>query len=315
MNRLRNGRLFWLMMFALAASIFVAALKTKPNPEFPNGGATLDVSDWSFRKSIVISNSGPQQLELDLDVLANAQRDFSDLRLMRQGEQIPYLLESGSIQRFLAPDVTNTNDPKNPTVSRWIIHLPRPHLPVTELRCESPTVLFERDMSLSEIAIEADRGDTYPRMLAHQTWTKTPGSVAKVFTLALNSAPFTDTLVLEAHNGDNPSIQLDNFRIGYITTRIFFEANAGDELFLYYGNPSVNVPHYDLSLVSTQLRSVNKSNAVLGAEERLKKPWGAIGVSGRVGRQVFWGILALVVVALLVVIARLLPKSEGQPPK
>jgi hypothetical protein len=310
MNRLRNFFPFWLMVFALASSVSVAALKTKPAPEFPNGGATLDVSDWSFRKSVVISNSGPQQLELDLDVLSNAQRDFSDLRLMRQGEQIPYLIESATQRRFLVPDVVATNDAQNPTVSRWIIHLPRPRLPVTELRCDSATALFERDMTLSEILHDADAGAAYPQTLARQTWVKTPGPVAKEFTLALNPAPLTDTLILEAHNGDNPPIQLSHFQLVYTTTRILFDAKAGDELFLYYGNASVNAPHYDLNLVSTQLRSLDKSTAALGSEETLKKSWRPTGASGR-GGAVFWGILALVVVALLVVIARLLPKTPS----
>ena len=311
MNQRRNAFPFWLVVLAFAAGVSVAALKSKPAPEFPNGGATLDVSDWSFRKSVTISNSGPEQLELDLDVLANSQSDFSDLRLMRQGEQIPYLIESSTLRRFLTPEVTVTNDSKNPTVSRWLIHLPQPHLPAAELRCQSTTPLFERDMRLYEFAIEADRGDALPRMLAHQTWTETPGSVAKEFTLTLNPSPITDTLILEAHNGDNPAIQLNHFRVAYTTARIFFDAKAGDELFLYYGNSSVSAPHYDLSLVSSQLRSVDKSTATLGLEERLKKSWQAVGMSGRVSHQIFWIILALVVVALLVVIARLLPKTPS----
>ena len=63
MNRLRNLCFFWMMVLALSPSFSVAALKSKPAPQFPDSGAALNVSDWSFRKSVVISNSGPQQLE------------------------------------------------------------------------------------------------------------------------------------------------------------------------------------------------------------------------------------------------------------
>src|SRR3569833_209144 len=202
MNRLRKYFPFWLMMLAFASGISVAALKSKPAPEFPNVGATLDVSDWSFRKSVTVSNSGPQQLELDLDILSNAQRDFTDLRLMRQSEQIPYLIEPATLRRFLTPAVTVTNDPQNPTVSRWMIQLPQPLLPIAELHCESATPLIERDLTLYEIVIEADRGDALPRMLAHGTWTRTPNSAAKEFALTLNPSPLTDTLILEARYGD-----------------------------------------------------------------------------------------------------------------
>jgi hypothetical protein len=314
MNRLRNFCSFWLMVLALTSGVSVAALKSKPAPQFPDSGAALNVSDWSFRKSVVISNSGPQQLELDLAVLSGAQRDFSDLRLMRQGEQIPYLVEPATLRRFITPGVVATNDPHNPAVSRWIARLPRPNLPVIEFHCETATPLFEREMTLYETRRYADSGEAYQQTLAHEVWTNTPRSTVKAFTLKLNPSPLTDTLILEAHNGDNPPIQLNHFQIVYTATRIFFDARAGEELFLFYGNDSVSAPHYDLNLVSTQLRSVDKSTAALGPEEILKKSWPLKGATGK-GGAVFWGVLALVVVALLVVIARLLPKSDAQPPK
>src|SRR6185312_5994237 len=150
------------------------------------------------------------------------------------------------------------------------------------------TPLFERDMTLYEFAIEADRGDALPRMLAHQTWTRTPNPAAKEFSLSLNPSPLTDTLILEARNGDNPAIQLNHFQIAYTTARILFDAKAGEELFLYYGNDSVNAPHYDLSLVSAQLRSLNKFTAAFGPEEALKKSWRPEGVAGK-NSVMFWG--------------------------
>jgi hypothetical protein len=315
MNQSRKKLSFLLVVLAIASAFSAGALKTKPAPEFPDKGAALDVSDWLFHKSVVISNSGPQQLELDLDVLSHAQRDFSDLRLMRQGEQIPYLVESATIERLITPEVTATNDPQNPTVSRWMIHLPRPRLPLIKLRCVSATPLFERDVTLYEILHEADRGDAYQQVLARGTWTKTSGANAKEFFFALNPLPLTDTLILEARNGDNPPIQLNHFQMAYTATSILFEAKAGDELFLCYGNTSASAPHYDLNLVSSQLRSADKSVATLGGEMALKETEWTIGASTKVRSQIFWAILALVVVVLLVVIARLLPKTDDQPPK
>jgi len=314
MSRPRNISSFWLMLAALASVFSVAALKTKPAPEFPNNGAALDVSDWSFRKSVIVSNSGPQELELDLEVLSHAQRDFSDLRLMRQGEQIPYLVEPTAGKWYMNPQVTVTNDPQNRTVSRWLIHLPHAHLPVVEIRCASDTPLFEREITIYEILHDADNGDGYQQMLGRQTWTKTPNVAVKRFGLILNPQPLTDTLILETRNGDNPPIQLDHFQFVYPVTQILFEAKAGDELYLYYGNSSVAAPHYDLNLISGQLRSVNRFTDDLGAEEIQKKSRGFFGKFGK-GGALFWGILALVVVALLAVIARLLPKPDVQPPK
>lgn len=314
MNRLRNLFRFWLMLLALASGLSVAALKLKPSPEFSDEGATLDVSDWSFRKSVTISNTGPQQFDLDLDVLANSQSDFSDLRLMHGGEQIPYLIDPAAGTWYRKPVVVATNDAQNPTVSRWIMHLERPHLPVTEVRCDTATALFERDMTLYEIRHDSDHGDAFRQVLANGKWTKTPATASKSFSLTLNPPPLTDTLILETRNGDNPPIQLGHFLYIHALTRIFFEAQAGEQLYLYYGNSAVSAPHYDLNLVSAQLRSANKSTAILGREESLKKSRRPVGMLG-IGRRMFWGILALVVVVLLVVIARLLPKTDDQPPK
>ena len=70
-----------------------------------------------------------------------------------------------------------------------------------------------------------------------------------------------------------------------------------------------------MSLVANELLAADKSVASLGMEELLRKPsWRENSATGK-GGVVFWGILGLVVVVLLVIISRLLPKSESHPPK
>jgi hypothetical protein len=303
-----------LLVILLAAGFSIGALKSKPAPDFPDDGATLDTAAWSFRKSVQLTRPGPQQLELDLEVLSGAQRGFADLRLMRDGEQVPYVIERTPIQRALTPTVTVTNDTRDQTLSRWILKLPRPALPITRLVCTSRTPLFQRDLTASE-ELHDERREKYEHLLGRASWTQTPGATKKEFTLVFESAPQSDTIFLNTQNGDNPPIVLENFQLFYPATRVLFRAKPNDPLSLYYGNPDAAAPHYDLSLVANQLLAADKGIASLGAEEVLKKSvWRATGTAGK-GGIVFWGILALVVVALLVVIARLLPKSESQPPK
>ena len=114
--------------------------------------------------------------------------------------------------------------------------------------------------------------------------------------------------MLETHNGDNPTVELEKFQAFYPATRVLFKAHPADELLLYYGNPQAAAPRYDLSLVAGQLLAADQAEAALAAEEQLKKSWGDGSQPGK-GGVVFWGILAVVVVALLVIISRLLPKS------
>jgi len=180
--------------------------------------------------------------------------------------------------------------------------------------CLSPTPLFQREIIAAE-ELRDQRGEKYEHLLGRASWTQKPGAAVGQFTLTFDSTPQTDTILLTTQNGDNPPIELESFQFYYPITRIFFKAKTNDVLSLYYGNLAAATPHYDLSLVANELLAADKSRAVPGAEQMLKKiAWQSKGATGK-GGVVFWGILALVVVALLVVIARLLPKSDSQPPK
>ena len=275
-------------------------------------GAALDVSDWKFRKPVKISkDGGAQQIEPDLEVLAHARPGFEDLRVLDGSNQVPYIIQRTSISRALTPSVTPTKDAKDPKLSRWIIKLPQSGLPIARLTCVSPTPLFERSLSLYE-ELTDERGDKYRRVLGGATWTQTPERQSKEFTLTLDGTLQSDTLFLETDNGDNPPIKLEKFTAFYPATRILFKAKPRDELFLYYGNPQVAPPSYDLSLVAEQLLTAEKNVASLFAEEQLKEPSWYKNQMPSQGGVLLWGILALVVVVLVFIISRLLPNS--QPP-
>ena len=301
-------------------SVAVAPIKLPPpanNPDYRSPevlpgieatGAALDVTAWKFRQPVKITRDGAQQLELEPNVLAHAQPGFQDLRLLHGSNQVPYILEHTSISRSLAPTVTATNDTKDPKLSRWIIKLPQSRLPVTRLSCVTQTALFQREMTLYE-ELADERGEKYRHNLGGASWVQTPDRKSQEFFLTLDSPLQSDTLFLETHNGDNPSVELEKFQLFYPATRVLFKAGSDDELFLYYGNPRADAPRYDLSLVAGQLLSADKAIASPGAEQQLRKSsWREHEIPGT-GGVVFWGILALVIVVLLVIISRLLPKS------
>jgi hypothetical protein len=304
---------------AVVTPVKISALADNPNYHAPEAlaglevtGTALDVSAWKFRKPVNISSAGAQQIELDLDVLAHAQPGFADLRVLHGSNQVPYIIQRTSISRSLTLTVTATNDAKNPKLSRWIIQLPRARLPLTRLTCATQTPLFNRSMSLYEELVD-ERGDKYRHGLGGGSWEQTPERKAKEFSLTLDGTAQSDTLFLETENGDNPPIKLEKFTAFYPATRVLFKAKPDDELFLYYGNPRVAPPRYDLSLVANQLFAADKKVVSLSGEQQLKKSsWRENEVPGK-GGIVFWGILAVVVVVLLVIISRLLPKSQTPP--
>ena len=271
------------------------------------GATALDVSDWKYRKAVKLTRSGVQRIELDLDVLSHAQPNFGDLRLVSAGKQLPYILEPTSVMRSLTPVVSTAGDKKDPQLSRWIIKFPRPALPLNRLSCTARTALFQRDLSLYE-ELSDDRGEKYRRSLGTASWVQTPDRTSKQFMLRLDSPSSGDTLLLETHNGDNPPVELEKFQAFYPATRILFKAQPPGELLLYYGNPRATAPRYDLSLVAGQLLAADQSAATLAAEQQLKRSWAEVRRPGT-GGVVFWGMLAVVVVALLIIISRLLPQS------
>jgi hypothetical protein len=195
-------------------------------------------------------------------------------------------------------------------LSRWLIRLPQSNLPLTRLTCATKTPLFQRSMSLS-VEYTDERGDTFRRQLGNATWTQTPDRKTKEFSLSLNSVAENSTLILETDNGDNPPIELEKFTAFYPATRLLFKAKADDGLFLYYGNPRVPPPSYDLSLVAAELLAADKATATLGPEQQLKKSSWAESQTPGTGGILFWGILAVVVIGLLVIISRLLPKTQS----
>ncbi len=304
---------------AAVMPVGISALADNPNYHAPEAlagvelaGAALDVSDWKFRKAVQLSRRGAQQIELDLDVLAHANPGFADLRVLRGSNQVPYIVQRTSINRALTPSVTLTNDVKQPKLSRWIIKLPRAGLPLTRLSCVTKTPLFQREMSLYE-ELTDERGDKYRRSLGGGSWTQTPGRKANDFSLALDGTAQSDTLFLETQNGDNPPVELEKFAVFYPATRVLFKAKADDALFLYYGNPRATSPSYDLNLVAGELLAADKATAKLAAEDSLKKSSWAESQTPGSGGFAFWGILAVVVVGLLVIITRLLPKTFPPP--
>src|ERR1035441_4033786 len=92
----------------------------------------------------LIADAGVQELELDPEALAKSRPDFADLRLLRDGNQIPYVLEKPALARSLDLEPEASADPKRPTVSAWRVRLPKAGLPLRSVVLASPTSLFQR---------------------------------------------------------------------------------------------------------------------------------------------------------------------------
>jgi hypothetical protein len=120
----------------------------------------------------------------------------------------------------------------------------------------------------------------------------------------------TDTVWIETDNGDNPAIALGSVQAVYPVVRLVFKTAETDGFTLVYGNPAANAPRYDLSLVAAKLLTASRSGVQLEVAGPNSTTTGS-RFAGLNGGYLFWGALALVVVVLLGVVAKLLPKPPA----
>jgi hypothetical protein len=275
-------------------------------------GAKIDVPKWKFRKPLALKQNGVQQVELDPELLARSQPDQRDIRVVRGEYQLPFLSERTSLSRPISLNAAAANDPKKPALSRWSLKLPQPGVPITRLVCTSSSPLFHRQMRLLE-EVTDERGDKFASELGRATWDQTPDSPKRDLVIELNARPKSDTFFLETDNGDNPAIELRDFRGYYPVTHVIFKAtpDPAQPIWLYYSNADAAAPRYDLTLVASELLKAERGTVVAGAEENLspKRPFVGQTLTGST-RYIFWGALALVVIVLLAVMWRFLPKQQ-----
>ena len=304
---------------ATATEVAPSPFASNPNYKAPEAlaaltltGAKIDVVKWRFRKPLPLTQSGVQQVELDPELVAHALPDQRDIRVVRGEHQVPFLLERTSISRPIHLNAAVANDPKKTTLSRWSLKMPQTALPITRLVCTSSSPLFHREMRLWE-EITDERGDKFPCELGRGTWDQTPPTAKHDFVIELNARPQSDTLFLDTDNGDNPGIELREFRCYYPVTRVVFKAalDPAQPVWLYYGNREASVPRYDLNLVAGELLRAERSTVAPTAEENLSSKAAHFGetLTGS-ARYIFWCGLGLVVVALLGVMSRFLPKPK-----
>jgi hypothetical protein len=222
---------------------------------------------------------------------------------------VPFLVERAGFTRALSPEVSRGDHPKRPRLSRWILRLPQARLPVTQLSCETKATLFQREARVSE-EVADNRGERHQRMLGSASWLRKPDNPSARLSVAVTAPPQTDTLWLEIDNGDNPALALERFQVAMPVVRLLFKAPPGESLSLCYGYGKVLAPNYDLDLVAPQLLAAAKSEATLAdadpAGPAQRRP------TNRTLLLVFFGVLGLVVIGLVMVIMRLLPKPAGE---
>lgn len=282
--------------------------KTATAPQVGEGGAPLDVSEWSFRKTVVFHEAGVVDVELDTAVLARAQPDLRDLRLIRDGRQLPFLIQRSEEKHTTQASFAEVPDPKRPNQSRWEIALPFEGFPASGLVLESSTPLFERYLNVVE-HVDTDQG-RIARTIGFARWQRTPGSATASLHLPVTTSPKGSLIELTTDNGDNPALQLTSVGLLHPVVRVQFRVNDTAPVHLCYGNRNASFVRYDVALVRDQFATATKIPATLGDEEKLAGFKASRKAGAGAGSPWLWAVLAVVVGGLLWLIAKMLPKAE-----
>ena len=275
-------------------------------PGVESAGASIDLAGWSRQRTVDSASTGVVQIELDATALARCQLGLGDLRLVQDGRQIPYLIKPTPMIRELTPAmILLPDDPKTPTVSRWEFTLPVDGLPALELTANSQTSLFSRSFA-AFVERKDELGNSWNENFGTAEWVKSQGRDTPLI-LHLEGSRLPLKFRLQTDHGDNPPILLESPRVRYRAPSIIAKVTGDGPLFVVYGNPQAAPPRYDLRLVEKELMDAEPQSASLGTEKVLR-PDASGPKPMDVGSPWLWLALGGVVVALLVVVAKLLPR-------
>ena len=272
----------------------------------PTFGGVADPTQWRFRKTVILAHDGVQRLKLPLHTLANCRPDYSDIRLISEGRQVLYITDHSRL--FVPVDVSArvVPVPNKPRLTRWQLTLPMGGLPLTRIRCEAASALFDRNLRIWDEREE--RGvEPRERELGRARWIRTPDSTRRQFDIELPGSPAATTLWLETDNGDNAALELKTFQAFVPGIQLLFQSQTSNRVELCYGKADADRPSYDLNLIAPRVVAAVKHEALVGGTGLDPGPAptrGSLSVS-----VIFYGVLAAVVIGLVFVISRLVPKT------
>jgi len=240
-------------------------------PGVDPAGVPIDLTHWTRRCAVSFPGTGVNPNQLKPLQLANSRDDLADLRLVQNGRQLPYLIESRNTVRSLPCELSNLgSDPERPTVSRWSLRPPVPNLRASELILSSPTPVFTRTMVAG--FSRPDQGYPSPAgYTVRDTWTRTTASGSDEFRLQVGGIPLPESFKLETDNGDNPPIELAKARLTYLAPVLAAKLVSSEPVFLYYGNSRAAAPSYDLGLMRADLLAADK-HAATWLDEEIRRP-------------------------------------------
>jgi hypothetical protein len=230
---------------------------------------------------------------------------------------VPYLLElldEPTELSLAAPEPVAPSEPDGRALpqasgrSRYRLRLPMAGLPDATLRLETSARVFTRTVTVvtRDVARDAPTGTD---ALVDATWRHAdPETPAPPLEISLGARLPGEEMFVLVDDGDNQKLPVVRPTILLPTYRLRFFRQAGTALTLLYGRTDIGAPRYDIQLIAPRLLDA-------AATEIAAVPEGtdAIGTT-HLPQVVFWVVLGVVVLALLLLVARLVRASPAPAP-
>jgi hypothetical protein len=258
------------------------------------------------------------RLPLTGAVEAASRADLADLRLARQGRQVPYLVEEvaaperAASWEHLVPKPKDGADRDRGTEGVSVAELPLP--PGLgrldgELLLRVPPRPLRRDVRLVRQGVPEGVGDAPEIATGWQQWHCEPLPPLPCELALMPPAAGRGPLRLEIVDGDNAPLAEIAAELWRPRRALLFPW-PGEPVALLAGSPRIGAPVYDLAAVAGELRARPALVARLGPAME-----GSEGAPAGWPRWSVLGSLALAAVVLLLLLARALPRMpESEPP-
>jgi hypothetical protein len=287
-------------------------------PPIPTVGAVLDTGLFKYVRVVPAGRAGLLAVGLDAVVLAHSagpDSGFGDLRVVDAADrQIPYIVEQAAeplsldvaVDKITAP-ATLPAAPSGRTVYR--VSYPVAGLPSARLVLSTPARVFERRVTVvEERDADSVRRDRWVETIATASWVHADSDrPAMPLTLPLRP-PHAAALLVIVEEGDNAPLPIERARLLLPAYRLRLYRAENARLRVVYGRSNLSGPQYDLALLAPQVLDAPAADIALEAEQ----PAGAVATTAAImSPRLFWGALAIAVVILLALVARLLKKESA----
>lgn len=254
-------------------------------PGEPIRALTLEAATATFLKAVTLEGSqdGATWQPIGESGIVFRQRDGSSrlrlafptgswkqLRITLDDRKSPPVAFTGasvelprSASATIKESVTVSKTEELPGRTRLHLTLQTPHAWLGTLRLQTTDPVFSRKVALSNASTSPEATGS---PLADGTVFRMQADDLNASSLELpvHRQALGGQLVLDIENGDSPPLKVDGVEATRYPAHLLFAAQALGEWKLYSGNPLAIAPYYDLSALSSRLKSAQSGTATVG---------------------------------------------------